>query len=70
MYMSISEPGFHKVLSKNTEILRNYFQKNSSATVGNTLYILYEIMGFPTNTGGIYAPAIVALKLAPFFVID
>lgn len=70
VYMAISEPEFHKVLSKNTDLLKYFFKKNTSATVGNTLYILYQIMGFPTNTGGIYTPAIIALKLVPFFVID
>lgn len=72
-YMKTSEPKYYQVLTKNKEQLKSFFAKDSGKKelkVGEVLWILYKIMGIPTNSEGIYMPAIVALKFVPFFVIE
>ncbi|MCB0369075.1 MAG: hypothetical protein KDD45_06385 [Bdellovibrionales bacterium] len=72
-YMKRSEPKFYKVLTENKKQMKDFFAKFTSENppkVGNALWILYKIMGVPTDSQGIYIPAIIALEFAPFFVID
>ncbi len=69
-YMKLADPKYYAVYSLHAKEMADKVKKSPDFKVGNALFMLYKVMGFPTDTGGIYAPAIIGLSYAPFFILD
>ncbi|MBN8536243.1 MAG: hypothetical protein J0M15_04285 [Deltaproteobacteria bacterium] len=69
-HMCLSESKFYQVFAKKAKYMENYLKQTHNMAEGQALYMLYITMGFSTNSGGIFMPALIGMKLAPFFIVD
>ncbi len=65
-----SEAKYFEIYSKNAEQMKGTAAQHPDMNFDNALYMLYVVMGFDPNSAGIIMPAVVGLKLAPFFIVD
>lgn len=65
-----SESKYYETYKKEAKRMANTIKKHPNMTQDQALYMLYIVMGFDPNSGGIVIPALVGLDIAPLFIVD